>query len=110
MKKYNEIEFINKLKEYGYTYINGKYENQFSKLLCYDKDGYIVYVQFNKIENRKCGTSPFHANNPSKISNYIYSNIQNANVLINLENIKMHNLNYVLNVNVGIYFFQHLVM
>lgn len=69
MKKYNEIEFINKLKEYGYTYINGKYENQFSKLLCYDKDGYIVYVQFNKIENRKCGTSPFHANNPYTIEN-----------------------------------------
>lgn len=29
MKKYNDAEFIQKLKEYGYTYIDSEYKNQF---------------------------------------------------------------------------------
>lgn len=69
MKKYNDIEFIEKLKEYGYTYIDGEYKNQFSKLRCYDKDGYIVFTQFDKLENRKCGSSRFHISNPYTIEN-----------------------------------------
>jgi hypothetical protein len=69
MKKYNDIEFIEKLKEYGYTYIDGEYKNQFSKLRCYDKDGYIVFVQFDKLENRKSGVSRFHISNPYTIEN-----------------------------------------
>lgn len=69
MKKYTDIEFIYKLKEYGYTYIDGEYKNQFSQLKCYDKDGYIVYVQFNKIENRKSKPVVFHPSNPYTIDN-----------------------------------------
>lgn len=68
-RKYDKNEFIKKLKEYGYTYIDGEYKNQFSKLRCYDKDGYIVYVQFDKLENRKCDTSRFHISNPYTIEN-----------------------------------------
>lgn len=69
MRKYNDNEFIGKLKEYGYDYIDGEYKNQFSKLRCYDKDGYIVYVNFDSLENKKCGTSPFHKRNPYTIEN-----------------------------------------
>ncbi len=69
MRKYNDIEFIEKLKEYGYEYIDGEYKNQFSKLRCRDKDGYIVFVQFDKLENRKCGVSRFHTSNPYTIEN-----------------------------------------
>lgn len=69
MKKYTDVEFIYKLKEYGYTYIDGEYKNQFSKLKCYDKDGYIVYVQFDKIEYRKSKPVIFHPSNPHTIDN-----------------------------------------
>ena len=38
--------YIEKLKELGYQYIDGKYESDMSKLRCYDKEGDIVYVNY----------------------------------------------------------------
>ena len=41
--------YIEKLKELGYQYIDGKYESDMSKLRCYDKEGYIVYCILEKM-------------------------------------------------------------
>lgn len=41
--------YIEKLKELGYQYIDGKYESDMSKLRCYDREGYIVYCILEKM-------------------------------------------------------------
>ena len=41
--------YIEKLKELGYQYIDGEYESDMSKLRCYDKEGYIVYCILQKM-------------------------------------------------------------
>lgn len=98
MKKYNDAEFIQKLKEYGYTYIDSEYKNQFSKLRCYDDEGYIVYVQFDKIENRKCGCARFHKSNP-----YTTENIKHYLEIHKECNCKYHSGEYI-NANSKLWF------
>ena len=68
-RKYTDDNFKNVLEGYGYTYISGKYINTLSKFKCYDKDGYIVYPCFDKIENDKKLPRRFHKSNPDVIYN-----------------------------------------
>lgn len=41
-RSHKDENIIELLKQYGYTYISGKYKNSHSKFRCYDKEGYIV--------------------------------------------------------------------
>ena len=52
-RKYNNENYKEKLKDAGYIYIDGEYINSYSKFKCYDVDGYVVYVCFNKIQQNK---------------------------------------------------------
>lgn len=70
-RKYTSDSFIKKLKENGYIYISGEYKNNYSKFKCYDSDGYIVYVCFNKIQQNKKPLR-FHKSNLSVIYNIMH--------------------------------------
>lgn len=66
MSKYTKEIFVEKLKEYGYIYISGEYVNCKSILKCYDIEGYIVYISFDRLENHKSSKPQrFHKNNPN---------------------------------------------
>ena len=70
-RKYNNENYKEKLKDAGYIYIDGEYINSYSKFKCYDVDGYIVYVCFNKIQQNKQPLK-FHKSNSSVIYNIIH--------------------------------------
>ena len=67
-RKYNN-NFRDVLLEYGYKYIDGEYINATSKFRCYDEDGYIVYVCFNKLENSLKKPRRFHISNDYSVYN-----------------------------------------
>lgn len=64
-RKYSNYYFKDKLLEYGYKYISGEYINANSKIKCFDNEGYIVYVCFDKLENSNKIPRRFHASNSS---------------------------------------------
>lgn len=68
-RSHKDENIIELLKQYGYTYISGKYKNSHSKFRCYDKEGYIVYPCFDKLEHTTKQPIRFHKSNPDVIYN-----------------------------------------
>lgn len=98
-KKYTDENFKDKLLDYGYIYISGDYINSYSKLKCYDCEGYIVYVCFNKIENSNKKPIRFHHSNeeveynirhfleihPEYLCTYVSGKYENSNSILNFK-------------------------
>ena len=98
-RKYTDEKFKTQLLEYGYEYISGDYINSFSKLKCYDDEGYIVYVSFNKLENSTKIPRRFHPSNqdveynikhfleihPEYLCTYVSGKYTNSNSILNFQ-------------------------
>lgn len=98
-RKYTDENFKDKLLEHGYVYISGDYDNSFSKFKCFDKEGYIVYVSFNKLENSTKKPRRFHPSNkdveynikhfleihPEYLCTYVSGKYENSNSILNFQ-------------------------
>ena len=67
--KYTEDEVYELLKQNGYKWFDGKYENCKSQLHCYNKEGYKIILCLDKLENRGDSFNPFYKNGPYYIEN-----------------------------------------
>ena len=71
LRKLNKDYVISELIKNNYTPIFNKYDNTNNGLLCLDKDGYKVLVDFQRMQ-RGASVAPIHISNPYTIQNIKY--------------------------------------
>jgi len=77
-KTNDEIKEI--LLNYNLKWVDKKYKNNTTPIICEDKDGYLVYVTINRLKANKI-PAPFHKSNPYTIDNIkLFLSNNNTNI------------------------------
>lgn len=105
--KYTEDEVRELLKQNGYEWFDGKYENCKSQLFCYNKEGYKVVLNLDKLENRGDSFNPFYKNGPFCIENLnTYIGKHNVNYKLQTTQKEFNGNDLILRCNLGHIFYK----